>query len=99
MAEYQVLLTGLRRAEQDFQAKLDAVRALISSLESGSSTVPSLRRGPGRPKKSSGGVDVGNGRKKRVMSAAGRARIAAAQKARWAKVRAEKAGAKVKRTK
>jgi hypothetical protein len=33
-------------------------------------------------------------RKKRTISAAGRKRIAAAQKARWAKVRAGKAGKK-----
>ncbi len=32
-------------------------------------------------------------RKKRTMSAAGRKRIAAAQRARWAKVRAKKKGA------
>jgi hypothetical protein len=40
------------------------------------------KRGPGRP--------AGTVRKKRTMSAEGRARIAAAQKARWAKVRAQK---------
>jgi hypothetical protein len=36
------------------------------------------------------------GRKKRGMSAAGRARIVAAQKARWAKIKTAKGGAKVK---
>jgi hypothetical protein len=40
------------------------------------------RRGPGRP--------AATVRKKRKMSAEARARIAAAQKARWAKVRAQK---------
>ena len=40
------------------------------------------RRKRGRP--------IGVARKKRVLSAAGRARIAAAQRARWKKVRAAK---------
>jgi hypothetical protein len=44
--------------------------------------VRTAKRGPGRP--------AGTVRKKRTMSAEARARIAAAQKARWAKVRAEK---------
>lgn len=39
-------------------------------------------RGPGRPK--------GGRKRKRRMSAEGRARIAAAQKARWAKIKAQK---------
>ena len=38
------------------------------------------KRGPGRPK--------GSGRKRRTMSAAARARISAAQKKRWAKLKA-----------
>lgn len=38
------------------------------------------KRGPGRPK--------GSGKKKRTMSAAGRAKISAAQKKRWAAVKA-----------
>src|SRR3954465_8891930 len=41
----------------------------------------SAKRGPGRP--------AGSRTKKRTMSAEGRARIAAAQKARWAKLKAE----------
>jgi hypothetical protein len=43
------------------------------------------KRGPGRPK--------GSGKKKRTMSAAARAKISAAQKARWAR---QKAGEKKK---
>jgi hypothetical protein len=45
------------------------------------------KRGPGRPK--------GSGAKKGGMSPEGRARIAAAQKARWAKIRKAKAGGAV----
>ena len=50
------------------------------------------RRGPGRPKgsKSKRGIIVGNKRKRRNMSAAARAKISAAQKARWAKQKAGK---------
>jgi hypothetical protein len=40
------------------------------------------KRGPGRPK--------GTGKKKRTMSAEARAKIAAAQRARWAKQKAQK---------
>jgi len=42
-------------------------------------------RGPGRP--------AGSGRRRRTISPEGRARIAAAQKARWAKISSAKAGA------
>jgi hypothetical protein len=51
----------------------------------GSPIVERGNRGPGRPK--------GSGREKRTMSAEARARISAAQKARWAK---QKAGEKKK---
>jgi len=45
----------------------------------------------GGTKLSSGGSEVGNGRKgKRTMSAAARKKIGAAAKARWAKIRAAK---------
>jgi hypothetical protein len=40
------------------------------------------KRSPGRP-----AAHIASGPTKRTMSAAGRARIAAAQKARWAKVK------------
>jgi hypothetical protein len=51
----------------------------------GSTAARAARRGPGRP--------AGSGRRKRTISAEGRARIAAAQKARWAKISSAKAGA------
>jgi len=38
-----------------------------------------------------GGASAGPNKRRKKMSAAGRRKIAAAQKARWAKVRAEKA--------
>jgi len=56
-------------------------------------------KGPGRPRTISAltipaVAGVAAKPKKRKMSAAGRARIAAAQKARWAKVKAKKAPTK-----
>jgi len=51
------------------------------------------KRGPGRPKGSKnkrGIIIVGSQRKRRKMSAAARAKISAAQKARWAKQKAGK---------
>lgn len=47
-------------------------------------------RGPGRAAKGAPGRPKGSGRKRRTMSAAARAKISAAQKKRWAKVKADK---------
>jgi hypothetical protein len=72
---------------------LSAIDAEISKLQQarsilGTYTEPSaLKRGPGRPKKTATPVAAVS---KRVMSAEGKARIAAAQKKRWAA--AKKAG-------
>ncbi|MDR3734620.1 MAG: hypothetical protein P4L10_03685 [Acidobacteriaceae bacterium] len=49
--------------------------------------VATAKRGPGRPPAA---VVAAKPKKKRKMSVAGKARIAAAQKARWAKVAAAK---------
>ena len=61
-------------------AKLQTVRASIATISFIDTEIP-VRRGPGRPRK---GALVVAKPKKRQMSAAGRARIAAAQKTRWA---------------
>lgn len=63
-------------------ARLQQARAALVALES---TAP-VRRGPGRPPKS---TSVPTKSTKRTMSPEARARIAAAQKKRWA---AQKAG-------
>lgn len=55
-------------------ARLTEVRNLLS----GTADAPSQKR-------ASGGSSAGNGRKKRVLSADARERIAAAQRKRWAK--------------
>jgi hypothetical protein len=78
MTDFEALLTGLRRAEAQFERQLAGVRAAISSLEFGGAVSPSVPDGDAaRP--------GGSSRKKRKMSAAARAKISAAQKARWAK--------------
>jgi len=50
-----------------------------------------VKRGPGRPRADTLAPPVAKKKAKRKMSAEGRARIAAAMKQRWAKVRAKKA--------
>ena len=59
-------------------SKLQQVRALLSSV--------AIKKGPGRPKSTELKVPK---RKKRKLSAKGRAAISAAMKARWAKNREE----------
>ena len=66
------LLAELNTIKKQFGTKI-----LGLSVQSGGGT-----------KREAGGVDVGNGRKKRRMSAAARKRISEAQKARWAKQKA-----------
>ena len=60
-------------------AQLVQVRALLT--EAGTGT----KRGRGRPKGATDAVSAAKPRKRRRLSAEARAKIAAAQKARWAK--------------
>ena len=78
-------LTGLR----------DTANGLIARLGGGSSSEPAARgRKPGRPPGSGAtrgpGGPAGTVKKKRTMSPEARARIAAAQRARWAKQKRNK---------
>jgi len=79
-------LTGLR----------DTANGLIARLGGGGSSEPAARRGrkPGRPPGSAAtrgpGRPAGTVKKKRTMSPEARARIAAAQRARWAKQKKNK---------
>ena len=76
-------------------ARLQSARAALTGM---SSSTTSGRRGPGRPKatvsisaSAAAPAAPKNGRRKRRgMSPEGRARIAAAQKARWAKIKGGK---------
>jgi hypothetical protein len=86
-----VLRAQLREAE-DTAGRL---RTAIAALEGAGMGRGGRRKGAGRrrgrPRKASGGDTVGNGRKKRRrFSAATRAKMASAQKARWAKRKKEK---------
>jgi len=74
-------------------AKLNLAKAALVTASTGASTKSKL----GRPAKVAS-IDPGTTTalkiKKRTMSAAARKKIAAAQKARWAKLRAEKTAKK-----
>jgi len=83
MANFNALLSSLRRVEQQLERQLTGVRTAISSLSFGSAVSPAI---PGR-----GSRVQRSTRKRRKMSAAARAKISAAQKKRWA---AHKAGKK-----
>jgi len=82
------------------QQQLDNVRAAIKLLGGMSSSVKATGSSTGKPTGSSSAKTTGSisgkttGGKKRVMSAAARARISKATKERWAKFRAAKAKGK-----
>jgi hypothetical protein len=92
MAVFARLVNGLKRAERELQAQLTGVRAAISSLASGAPAGRKRgRRGRSRSRTQSAAAVVTTVRKKRKpMSAEARAKIAAAQRARWAKHNAAK---------
>jgi hypothetical protein len=75
------IVEALHAEEAKLQRQLAAVKTAISALNGGSTAALT----PGHVS-SSNGVSV-----KRTMSAAVRAKIARSAKARWAKIRAEKA--------
>lgn len=75
---FQDLIKALRTTERELLKQLAGVRDAISSLELGGAVSPPA---PAR---------VAGARKRRRISRAGRARISAAQKARWAKQKAGK---------
>jgi len=86
MASFGGMLAGLRKAERELAAQLAGVRGAIAAL-AGTAT------GSGRGRQTTSdpsSARATRGRKRGKMSAEGRARIAAAQKARWAKIRAAK---------
>jgi hypothetical protein len=71
-------------------ARLHEVRSLLASSAKGNEAAP-IKRGPGRPKNLASVIVT----KKRILSPNAKARIAEAQKARWAKAkRAAKKAAK-----
>jgi len=95
MAAFSRLVSELRLAERELVKQLQGIRSAISSLEFGGAVSPGMpirKRGrPARSKNRKAIIIAGGKTRKRTMSAKARAAISAAQKARWAKV---KAGAK-----
>ena len=75
------IVEALHSEEAKLQRQLTAVKTAITALNGGSTTAVS----PGHTSSPNGTSG------KRTMSAAGRASISRATKARWAKIRAEKA--------
>jgi hypothetical protein len=73
------IVEALHNEESKLQRQLVAVRGAIVALNGGTTAVSPRH------------VSSPNAKIKRTMSAAGRARISRAAKARWAKIRAEKA--------
>jgi hypothetical protein len=64
-------------------ARLTKARELLRDIPT--------KKGPGRPRADATAPPVAKKKTRRKMSAEGRARIAAAMKARWAKVKGKKA--------
>jgi hypothetical protein len=81
---YSLARAGAKARLEELRAEMTAIQALVG----GEGARTGRRRGPGRP---AGGR---RGRKRSKISTAGRARIAAAQRARWAKIKAARTGAK-----
>ena len=69
----------LEMALVGYQSHLDAISAKLADIKAQLG-----KRGPGRPKATAAGTDHAGPAKRHTISKAGRARIAAAQKARWA---------------
>lgn len=107
LKQYVTLRESLEQERAQVQARLTAIEAALGGGEIPTPTA-SVRRGPGRPKGSKnptsavvktvveaptvtvGEVKAPRGKHKRTALA--RQRMAAAQKARWARIHAEKAG-------
>ncbi len=78
----------LARILRQLKAQRQVAQAEVDKLDRAIEALTEGRRGPGRPPP----------RKRRGLSAAGRKKIAAAQRARWAKIKARKKAAKTKTT-
>jgi hypothetical protein len=87
MAKLASVLTTLRQAEKELEKQLAGIRAAISSLSFGSAASMVPPHAPTTFQKRGSGTPKAAARKKRTMSPEARARIAAAQKKRWAAFR------------
>lgn len=84
--------TLLEMAIVGYQAQLEKVTATIAEIKAQLG-----QRGPGRPKGTAKPAAAPAAPKQRTISKAGRARIAAAQRARWAAQKKEQAAPKPKK--
>jgi hypothetical protein len=78
--------TVLEMAIVGYQSQLEKLTAKIADIKAQLG-----QRGPGRPKGTASSTDHAGPEKRRTISKAGRARIAAAQRARWAAQKQQKA--------
>jgi len=74
---------------QEILSQIDKEITHLTKVKEALTGIPT-KRGPGRPRLTAIAKPVGKKKAKRKMSSEGRARIAAAQKARWAKLKAKK---------
>jgi len=74
---------------QDIIVQIDKEITHLTKAKEALTGVPT-KRGPGRPRLATATKPIAKKKAKRKMSAEGRARIAAAQKARWAKLKNKK---------
>jgi hypothetical protein len=75
----EMAIVGYQSQVEKLSAKMADIKARLG------------QRGPGRPKIAATGTDHAAPQKRRTISKAGRARIAAAQRARWAALKRQKA--------
>jgi hypothetical protein len=78
-AKSKVDSTILEMAIVGYQSEIEKISAKIADIKTQLG-----QHGPGRPKATATGTDHTGPQKRRTISKAGRARIAAAQRARWA---------------
>jgi hypothetical protein len=85
------ILAALRQEEAKAEKEVSAAQRQLDNVRAAMKLLGAVGSS-GKANGSSGGKTTGG--KKRVMSAAGRARISKATKERWAKIRAAKAKGK-----
>ena len=85
-AQPKVDSTILEMAIIGYQSEVERISAKIADIKAQLG-----QRGPGRPKAAATAAGPAGPQKRRTISAAGRARIAAAQRARWAALKKQQA--------
>ena len=85
------ILAALQKEEAKFEKQVGTAQQQLDTLREAIKLVAGMNRGVNLKSKPLTTQAAGK-RKKRVLSAAARARISKATKARWAKFRAEKKG-------